>query len=372
MPASIPALLLPSDAPTSGAQGSMIKDMPAAQQTAAQGPHPAAGVFLPFLLQGLNTVPAPKAGVSAVATPKNLATRQDLPPDGKTLPPEAALAALLASLFPQMPSSAPAAARGALPPPTVSDTPARPASLPQTAPPDIPSRQSHEPGVSGEIPRVSEAMHADQTLTALTTTAPAPGAEKLAQTMVAALKTPSPPVPAVHDALPPFNPAAVAAPPAVFASASHAVPPAVVVDTPFGRPGWEQELGSHVLWLASRDLHGAQLQLNPPQLGPIEVRIALRHDQASVSFSALHPAVRDALEAAIPRLKEMLSTSGLNLMNVDVSQHSFARQQERDAGAPPYRGGFTQGLDGSAQPGSGIEPVNAAPRVVLGLLDIYA
>jgi flagellar hook-length control protein FliK len=58
--------------------------------------------------------------------------------------------------------------------------------------------------------------------------------------------------------------------------------------------------------------------LNPPNLGPLEVRLTLQQDQASVVFSAQQVAVRDALEAALPRLRELLEQQSLQLVQADV------------------------------------------------------
>lgn len=107
--------------------------------------------------------------------------------------------------------------------------------------------------------------------------------------------------------------------------------PTTTVETPFRQSGWDQALGDRVLWAANQKLQSAEIKLNPPQLGPIEVRVQMHHDQAQVSFTAQHASVRDALEAAAPRLREMFSANGFNLVDVNVSQHSFAEQQRQAA-----------------------------------------
>jgi flagellar hook-length control protein FliK len=85
-----------------------------------------------------------------------------------------------------------------------------------------------------------------------------------------------------------------------------------------------------------------ELKLNPAHLGPIEVRVQMQNDQAQVSFVAQHGPVRDALEAALPRLREMFTAKGFNLVDVNVSQHSFAEQQRhaRTAGGSGGQSGF--------------------------------
>lgn len=105
--------------------------------------------------------------------------------------------------------------------------------------------------------------------------------------------------------------------------------PATTLETPFRQPGWDQALSERVLWVANQRFQGAEIKLNPPQLGPIEVRVQLQHEQAQISFTAQNASVREALEAALPRLREMFAANGFNLLDVNVSQHSFAEQQRQ-------------------------------------------
>lgn len=100
-----------------------------------------------------------------------------------------------------------------------------------------------------------------------------------------------------------------------------------VIDVPLGQPRWDQSLSERVLWLVNRKMQGAELQLNPPHLGPLGVQLSLDDQQMSVKFATPHALVREALESAIPRLREMLNDSGLILANVDVSQQNLAQQR---------------------------------------------
>jgi flagellar hook-length control protein FliK len=93
--------------------------------------------------------------------------------------------------------------------------------------------------------------------------------------------------------------------------------------------GWSNEVGQRVVWMASTDLQQAQLQLNPKHLGPLEVKISMTSDQQiNVSFLAHSTHVKDALDQAMPRLREVFDQSGLNLNDVTVQQES--RNQNRD------------------------------------------
>ena len=102
-----------------------------------------------------------------------------------------------------------------------------------------------------------------------------------------------------------------------------------VLEIPVGNSKWDSAVVNRVLWMVNNNVKGAEIRLNPPQLGPLEVRISVDGEQTSVSFTAHHQAVRESLENALPRLRDMFVGTGLDLANVDVSQHNLA-QHYRD------------------------------------------
>lgn len=142
------------------------------------------------------------------------------------------------------------------------------------------------------------------------------------------------------------------------------------VAAPLHQPGWEQAFAQQVAWIVKQDVQGAELRINPPHLGAVEMRVVINgDDQASVSFTSQHALVREAIEAAIPRLRDMLSTSGLNLVDVNVSQHSFA-QQRHDSGR-------STGADSLFQTENATGIDDAQPALVtlhkgMGIVDFYA
>ena len=88
---------------------------------------------------------------------------------------------------------------------------------------------------------------------------------------------------------------------------------------------WNQSLGNRIVWMANGHVQRAELHLNPPELGSLEVRVAVNQDETRVFFTAQHAAAREAVDAALPRLREMMGTAGLNLVQVDVSQQGLAK-----------------------------------------------
>ncbi|HEV7928709.1 MAG TPA: flagellar hook-length control protein FliK, partial [Nitrosospira sp.] len=73
----------------------------------------------------------------------------------------------------------------------------------------------------------------------------------------------------------------------------------------------------------------ASLTLNPPDLGPLEVVLNISNNQATVSFTAAQPEVRQALEDAVPKLREMLGEAGIQLGEANVSAGTPNNQQGR-------------------------------------------
>lgn len=143
------------------------------------------------------------------------------------------------------------------------------------------------------------------------------------------------------------------------------------ISLPLQDPNWAQAAGQRVLWMVKNETQSAELRINPPDLGPVEMRVTLNgNDQASVSFASPHAGVRDALEAAFPRLRDMLGTNGLVLADVSVSAQTFAEQRQ----SPEYRGGAWQGLrEANADvPGEVTQAQVQSVRTGTGLLDLYA
>ena len=143
------------------------------------------------------------------------------------------------------------------------------------------------------------------------------------------------------------------------------------IQVPPQHPQWGQQVGDRLNWMIGQGLQQADIRLNPPELGSLEIRIKLQGDQASVQFTSPHAAVRDAIDSAMPRLREMLEHSGLNLADVNVSSQS-AGQHGEHAGHMAGGGGQTAAAgDVSGQE----EVLNVAPirtQTGLGMLDVYA
>jgi flagellar hook-length control protein FliK len=132
-------------------------------------------------------------------------------------------------------------------------------------------------------------------------------------------------------------------------------------------PGWDRGLGEKMMWMAGRKMQVAELHLNPPELGPLQITLSISNDQASAQFVSQHAAVREAIETAMPRLREMLAEGGITLGNASVSAESSGGQAQAQQDARNHvPRSATQADAGTAfrspQP----------PRATRGLVDIFA
>lgn len=93
---------------------------------------------------------------------------------------------------------------------------------------------------------------------------------------------------------------------------------------------WSRVLSSRVIWMAREGVQQASLKLNPANMGPVEVKLHMHNEQANISFIVQHAATRDALEQALPRLRESFQENGMELAHADVSQQDFSQADEQD------------------------------------------
>ena len=139
----------------------------------------------------------------------------------------------------------------------------------------------------------------------------------------------------------------------------------VSVDTQLGRPQWAEAFNSRVLLLTQDQVQSAHIKLNPAELGPIEIRLSSSKDQTHIHFIAQHSEVRDVIQDALPRLRDMMGQSGVDLGDVNVSQHS-ASGQEYDF---QHELSTNRGMEGLLQQHDDEQQTTIAVRVQKGLVD---
>ncbi|MBJ7309179.1 flagellar hook-length control protein FliK, partial [Rugamonas sp. CCM 8940] len=148
-----------------------------------------------------------------------------------------------------------------------------------------------------------------------------------------------------------------------------------------GSPVWDQQLGQKIIFMAAGGEQSASLSLNPPDLGPLQVVLSVSNDQASAAFTSAQPEVRQALEAAMPKLREMMSEAGITLGNATVSADTSGQQQGFQQQAASAQNGGQGGRGGNGANdggrfGAGADSEAAARpavrRLPAGAVDTFA
>ena len=163
------------------------------------------------------------------------------------------------------------------------------------------------------------------------------------------------------------------------AAARTSVPmPAYTVPGQVGSPHWDEALAARITWMRGQQIGTARLQLSPAHLGPVEVRLHMSDDGAAVSFLAHNAHAREALEAAVPRLREMFAGAGLELRHAQVADPGTGHTQTGLAGGGGGSGqGGASGTAGTPAPDPGTpRPGEEEPRhlriAAPGLVDCFA
>ncbi|MCW8826403.1 MAG: flagellar hook-length control protein FliK [Gammaproteobacteria bacterium] len=132
---------------------------------------------------------------------------------------------------------------------------------------------------------------------------------------------------------------------------SNATPALMTIATSIRQQGWDRAMGERLVFMARNGLQEAKIEVNPRQMGPIEIKVSVNPEQqASVSFLTTNSAARETIDAAMPRLREMFDEAGLNLAESEVSQRderqsgSSESDDERSA-TDTVAGGVEEDLD---------------------------
>ncbi|TPQ41615.1 flagellar hook-length control protein FliK [Cupriavidus pinatubonensis] len=203
-------------------------------------------------------------------------------------------------------------------------------------------------------------------------------AAPFAQQIQVAAQTADSAVPTQNDGAAPAIAAALAnqSPSAAPAAVAAAARP--VVAPPLNDTQWPQALGQQMIRLTGQGSQSAELQLNPPNLGPLKVVLNVVNDQAQAQFVSPHQAVRAAVEAAIPHLRTALSENGIQLGQTSVGADSFAgqtgngqQQQQQQAGNSRGHTGFGTNL-ASAESAPATPVARPARVLAQGEVDTFA
>jgi flagellar hook-length control protein FliK len=84
------------------------------------------------------------------------------------------------------------------------------------------------------------------------------------------------------------------------------------------KPEGQQQLNEKIRWMVNARNSMAEIRLDPPELGSMQVRVNVAGDAASVSFIVQSQQAKDALADAMPKLRDMLQEQGIELGDAQV------------------------------------------------------
>ncbi|WP_083000313.1 flagellar hook-length control protein FliK [Halomonas sp. GT] len=148
-------------------------------------------------------------------------------------------------------------------------------------------------------------------------------------------------------------------------------PATAALNTPLNSPAWPSQLGQQLIQFAQRGgEHQVKMQLHPAELGPLSITLKVTEQGTQAHFLSSHAPVRQAIEQAIPQLREALAEQGISLGETSVgeqqnpNEQTFAQQTPRKAAG--NRGGEL-GNDSAPSPTEVDDPGSQDGRV-----DLYA
>jgi flagellar hook-length control protein FliK len=153
--------------------------------------------------------------------------------------------------------------------------------------------------------------------------------------------------------------------------------PDTILTAQVGSPEWDRQIGTRVAWLVNGKQQSATLTVTPPDLGTVTVSVTLADNIVHAHFASTEPQVRAALDNAIPQLREMLQTAGIELGNANVGAGADRSGGNREPGnqfSPNQTASKTTSDDeairlGALSPG---ESTSLVRRGQTGLIDIFA
>jgi flagellar hook-length control protein FliK len=152
--------------------------------------------------------------------------------------------------------------------------------------------------------------------------------------------------------------------PTAARAAEAAAPVSVNLPTPATAPEFAQSLGVQVSVLARGGVQQAELHLNPADMGPISVQIALDGTQAQVNFGADSAATRQIIESGLPELAAALRDAGFTLSGGGVQGQARGRGE----GGTGEHGSGREGTPSETE----VTPQRVNARVAAGGVDLYA
>ncbi|WP_426472864.1 flagellar hook-length control protein FliK [Escherichia marmotae] len=132
-----------------------------------------------------------------------------------------------------------------------------------------------------------------------------------------------------------------------------------VLTASVGTTEWQQNLSQQLACFTREGIHHAELRLHPEDLGSLHISLRINNDQVQLHFAAADHQVRNALETAMPHLRNSLAESGISLGQTNVAADSRPSWEN---------GSHNQSAEQDMQSEDGTEIVPDEPGVILHTL----
>ncbi|WP_111976687.1 flagellar hook-length control protein FliK [Algibacillus agarilyticus] len=132
-----------------------------------------------------------------------------------------------------------------------------------------------------------------------------------------------------------------------------------------------ETINENVKYLINSRVQSAEIRLDPPELGQMQIKINMNGDQASVSIVVQNPQAKEMLDQAVPRLREMLENAGIQLGESNIEQRNGqqAKQGQGEQGKGKGSGNEQAGTEQND------DNLGAESKIInghLGEVDYYA
>ena len=142
------------------------------------------------------------------------------------------------------------------------------------------------------------------------------------------------------------------------------------------KPEGQQQLNEKIRWMVNARNTMAEIRLDPPELGSMQVRVNVSGDAASVSFIVQSQQAKEALAEAMPKLRDMLSEQGIELGDAQVRKDNSSGnengQQLAGNGNEGRGDGNRNGNDELDEMENGRVIEQSVTRAAKGGIDFYA
>ena len=156
-------------------------------------------------------------------------------------------------------------------------------------------------------------------------------------------------------------------PAALIPTSPSATAHALHIPTDVAKGEWGDQFNQHIMWLGQQKIKTAMIKINPPELGPLEITLKMDKQSAQLNINSHSIVVRDALDQALPRLREMMNEQGLQLGQVNIESNAKNQEQQTSSQSQTEYGSDNDLIEDQAP-----EEITSTRRVLKGLIDYFA